>query len=63
MLSQGKKLFPNASHLGVHMRYTIYIFGKTLWFFVWFLNISTASLSFCIYNFLHIYNYIHYFDF
>ena len=46
MLSKGKKLFPKASHLGVHIIYTLYIFAKTLWFFVWFLYISTASLSF-----------------
>ena len=34
--------------------YTLYIFTKMLWFFVWFLYISTASLSWYIYNFLHI---------
>ena len=51
MLSKGKKLFPKASHLGVHIIYTLYIFTKTLWFFVWFLYISTACLSFFIYNF------------
>ena len=38
--------FPKASHLGVHIMYTVYIFAKTLWFFVWFLYICTASLSF-----------------
>ena len=46
MLSKGKKLFPKASHLGVHIIYTFNIFAKTLWFFVWFLYISKASLSF-----------------
>ena len=46
MLSKGKKLFPKASHLGVHIIYTLYIFAETLWFFVWFLYISIASLSF-----------------
>ena len=49
MLSEGKKPFPKASHLGVHIIYTLYIFAKTLWCFVWFLHISTASLSFFIY--------------
>ena len=59
MLSKGKKLFAKASHLGgVHIIYTLYIFAKTLWFFVWLLYISTASLSFYIYNFLRIYIYI-----
>ena len=46
MLSKGKKLFPKASHLGIHIIYTFNIFAKTLWFFVWFLYISKASLSF-----------------
>ena len=46
MLSKGKKLFPKASHLRVHIIYTFNIFAKTPWFFVWFLYISTASLSF-----------------
>ena len=55
MLSKGKKLFPKASHLGVHIIYTLYIFAKTLWFFVWFLYISTASLSFFIYIIFYIY--------
>ena len=32
MLSKGKKLFPKASHLGVHIIHTLYIFAKTLWF-------------------------------
>ena len=60
MLSKGKKLFAKASHLGgVHIIYTLYIFVKTLGFFVWLLYISTASLSFYIYNFLHIYIYIY----
>ena len=37
------------------MIYTLYIFAKTLWFFVWFLYISTASLSFFIYIIFYIY--------
>ena len=45
----GVDLCPKGSHLGVHIICTIYIFAKMLWFFVWFLNISKASL-----NFLHI---------
>ena len=43
--AKGKNLFPRASYLRVHTIYTLYIFVKTLWFFVWFLHISTASLS------------------
>ena len=46
MVSEGKKLFPKALHLGEHIIYILYIFAKTLWFFVCFLCISTASLSF-----------------
>ena len=61
MFSKGKKLFPKGSHLGVHIIHTLYIFAKTLWFFVWLLYISTASLSFYTYNFLRIYSYIQYF--
>ena len=41
-----EKNVSKASHLGVHIMYTLYIFVKMLWFFVWFLYISTASLSF-----------------
>ena len=46
MLSKGKKLFQKASQLGVHVIYTLYIFAKAIGFFIWFLYISTASLSF-----------------
>ena len=60
---KGKKLFSKSSHLWVHIIYTLCIFAKTLWFFVWFLYISTASLSFFLYNVLHMYSYIQYFVF
>ena len=43
MRIKGKKLFLKASYLGVHTIYTLYIFAKTLWFFVWFLYYSTVS--------------------
>ena len=33
-------------HLGVNMIYTLYIFAKTLWSFIWPSFIPTASLSF-----------------
>ena len=60
MLSKGKKQFPKASHLGVHIIYTLHVFAKTQWFFVWFLNISTTSLRFyvciCIYIYIYILN-------
>ena len=32
MLRKGKKMFPKASHLGVHIIYALYIFAKTLRF-------------------------------
>ena len=32
MLSKEKKQFPKASHLEVHIIYTLYIFAKTQWF-------------------------------
>ena len=48
-LVKKKKLFSKTLHLGVHIIYTSYIFAKTLYFFVWFLHISKASLRFlCI---------------
>ena len=46
MLSKVKRLLSKASQLGVHITYTLYNFAKMLWFFVWFLSISTVSLSF-----------------
>ena len=30
MLSKGEQLFPKASHLGVHVKYTLYILAKAL---------------------------------
>ena len=49
-LVKERNLFPKASHLGVHIIYTLYIFAKTLWFLF-----GLASLSF----FIHIIFYIH----
>ena len=43
MFRKGKKLFPKASYSGVNIVYTLCILAKRLWFFVWFLHISTAS--------------------
>ena len=59
---RGKKLFPKASHIGVHIICTLHIFAKALWFFVSFLYISTASLSFLYISFstyIYIYIYIY----
>ena len=51
--SSKRKNQPKASHLRVHIIYTLCIFAKRLWFFVWFLYVSTASLSF-IYIYIYI---------
>ena len=66
-LVKERNLFPKASHLGVHIIYTLYIFAKTLCFakksfclvFIYFHSL----FEFFIYYFLHIYSYFQYFVF
>ena len=54
-LVKEKKLFPKASHLGVHIIYMLYIFDKRCDFLFDFYIFPQPLWVFYIYNFLHIY--------
>ena len=58
---QRKETFSKVSHLGVHIIYTLYIFAKTLWVFLFAFYIFTQPIyidNINIYTYIYIYIYI-----
>ena len=64
MFSKGKKLFPNASNLGVHIIYTLYVFSLKRCGFLFGFYIFEQPQSFIYIQFsTYICSYIQYFVF